>query len=69
MKKDPIKYPSGWSEEKALEIAGFYDGQSEAEIVAEIDAALADEQTVLVQVPRDILPAIRKLIDQRKKTA
>jgi len=68
-KRDPNKYPKGWTHAKTAAIAAHYDAQSEDEIVTEIEAATKDPRTVMVQVPRDLLPAILKLIGQRRKTA
>jgi hypothetical protein len=71
MKKKESKTisPPGWDHKRAAAIAKFYDEQSDEEVAAEIDAAADDPETVMVQVPRDLLPAVLKLIDKRKKSA
>jgi len=69
MKKPAQKFPPGLNYEKAAAIAKFYDKQSDDDIVAEINAAARNPKTVMVQVPRELLPAILKLVDKRKKTA
>jgi hypothetical protein len=69
MKKDPNTYPPGWDYEKAARVAEFYDRQRDEDVVAEIEAAIEDEDTVMVQVPRDLLPQILKLIGKRRKSA
>jgi hypothetical protein len=69
MKKDPNKYPPGWNYRKTAAIARFYDEQHDEEIVAEIEAAANDKETVLVQVPRGLLPRILKLVEARRKSA
>ena len=68
-KKDPNVYPPGWDHKKVAAVAKFYDGQTDDEMVQEIEAAAKDPATVMVQVPRELLPDILKLIDKRKKTA
>jgi hypothetical protein len=50
-------------------IAEFYDNQSDADVVAEIESAINDPQTVMVQIPRSLLPDVLKLIDKKKKSA
>jgi hypothetical protein len=69
MKKDPNKYPPGLNYRKVAAIIDYYDRQHEDEVVAEIEAAAKNAKTVMVQVPRKLLPAILKLMEQRKKTA
>jgi hypothetical protein len=68
-KKDPNKYPPGWDDAKAAAIAKYYDEQTDEDVFAEIETAMKDPQTVMVQVPRDLLPKVLKLIEKKKKTA
>jgi hypothetical protein len=68
-KKDPNVYPPGYDRKRIAAIAKFYDEQREADMVEEIEAAASDPDTVMVQIPRELLPAILKLIEKRKKTA
>jgi hypothetical protein len=59
-------YPAGWNEERTRKLAEHYDNQAEAEQVAEHEAAfLAEGQTVMV-VPTELVPAIIKLISERR---
>ncbi len=59
-------YPAGWDEERIRKLADHYDSQTEAEQVAEHEAAfLADGQTVMV-VPTALVPEIVKLISKKR---
>ncbi len=59
-------YPSGWDEERIRKLAEHYDHQTEDEQVAEHEAAfLAEDQTVMV-VPTELVPAIVKLISEKR---
>jgi hypothetical protein len=69
VKKDPNKYPPGWNYQKAKRIARYYDEQNDDEIVAEIEAAYQSPDSVMIQIPRKLLPAVRKLIERQKMTA
>jgi hypothetical protein len=69
MKADPNRYPPGLNYDKAAAIAKLYDEQSEAEVITEIEAAAGDTETVMVQVPRTLLPAILHLIDAGRESA
>ena len=59
-------YPAGWNEDRIRKLAEHYDNQAEDEQVAEHEAAfLAEGQTVMV-VPTELVPAIVKLISEKR---
>jgi hypothetical protein len=58
-------YPAGWDEERIRKLAEHYDNQAEDELVAEHAAFLAEGQTVMV-VPTELVPAIVKLISEKR---
>jgi hypothetical protein len=59
------KFPPGWDEARVRKVLAHYEKQTEAEAVAEDEAAYeADEQTVMI-VPTKLVPAIRQLISRR----
>ncbi len=65
-KKNKQLYPDGWSEERIRKVAKHYDDQTEAEQVAEHEAAFrAEGQTVMV-VPTELVPEIVKLIGKKR---
>jgi hypothetical protein len=43
-------------------VLAHYEQQTEAEAVAEDEAAFEDSTQAVVEVPRDLVPAIRELI-------
>ena len=60
------KYPSGWNERKVRRVLRHYESQTEAEAIAEDEAAFElKDQTVMV-VPRKLVPEITKLIAKRR---
>jgi len=69
MNRDRNKYPPGMNYKKLAAIAKFYDEQSDDDIVAEIEAAANNKRTVMIQVPRRLLPEILRLVDKRRKSA
>lgn len=56
------KLPEGWTPERMAAVAAYYDAQSEDEELAELEAAWADEDTTLLEVPRELVPTIEALI-------
>ena len=56
------KFPKGWDEERVRQVLRHYDQQSEEEAVAEDEAAFEDPTQTVIEVPRELVPAIRELI-------
>jgi len=65
-KKVKQKYPPGWDEERVRRVAEHYDNQTDEEAVAEIEAALADENQTMMSVPTELVPEIMKLINKKR---
>ena len=65
-KKVKQKYPPGWDEERVRRVAEHYDNQTDEEAVAEIEAALADENQTMLSVPTELVPEIMKLINKKR---
>lgn len=59
------KFPAGWNADRVRRTLEHYEAQSEDEAVAEDEAAFEAGQTV-VEIPSDLLPAVRELIAKRK---
>ncbi|MBI5411216.1 MAG: hypothetical protein HZA21_04410 [Nitrospirae bacterium] len=66
MKQDT--FPPGWDEERVRRVLAHYEQQTEVEAVAEDEAAFEDSTQAIVEVPRELVPAIRALIAKHKKS-
>lgn len=55
------EFPPGWDEERVKRVILHYEQQSDEEAIAEDEAAFESAQA-LVNVPHDLLPAVRELI-------
>lgn len=60
-------FPPGWDESGVRQVLAHYEGQSDAEAVAEDEAAFADEPHTVIEVPTDLVPTIRELIAKHRK--
>lgn len=60
--KKQNKFPPGWDEERVQSVIAYYDQQTEDEAVAEAEAALQNESSMLIEVPIELVPAVRELI-------
>ena len=59
-------YPDGWDAERVRRVLQHYEAQSDEEAVAEDEAA--DEATThtAMEVPIELVPAVRELIAKRR---
>lgn len=62
------KFPPGWDEERVRRVLAHYEQQTEAEAVAEDEAAFEDSTQAVVEVPRELVPAIRELIAKHEES-
>jgi hypothetical protein len=56
------RFPQGWNEERVQNLIAHYEGQSDAEAIAEDEAALEDPTQAVMLVPRGLVPAVRRLL-------
>jgi hypothetical protein len=59
------KYPVGWDEERVRRVLAHYEGQSDEEAVAEDEAAYEATTHTMMEVPVELVPAVRELIAKR----
>jgi type II secretory pathway component PulC len=59
-------FPPGWNEDRVRRVMAHYEAQTEEEAVAEDEAALEDKAQTLMEVPNDLVPAVRQLIAKRR---
>ena len=58
-------FPEGWDEDRVRRVLEHYEQQSEAEAVAEDEAAYDDTTQTVMEVPVDLVPEVRDLIAKR----
>jgi hypothetical protein len=63
--KQTSEFPSGWDETRARRVKEHYEKQTPEEAAAEDDAAWKNKSGTVVQVPVELLPAVRALIAKR----
>ena len=65
------KFPPGWDEKRVRRVIAHYEEQTEEEGVAEDEAAFEAESETVMEIPSELLPAVRELIakHQRDKEA
>ncbi len=61
------RFPEGWDEQRVRQVLEHYEHQTEDEAVAEDEAAYEDQTESTVQVPIELVPAVRELIAKHKR--
>jgi hypothetical protein len=59
-------YPTGWDEERVRRVLEHYETQSDGEAVAEDEAAYEATTHTAMEVPVELVPAVRELIAKRR---
>ena len=60
------RFPPGWDEARVGRVLAHYEQQTEEEAVAEDEAAFEDKTQAVIEVPIELLPAIRELIAKQQ---
>ena len=56
------RFPPGWDEERVRKVITHYEELTEDEAVAEDEAAFEDSTQTVMEVPNELVPAVRELI-------
>jgi hypothetical protein len=65
MKKEST-YPPGWDESRVCRVLAHYEQQTEAEAVAEDEAAYENQTQTSMEVPVELVPVVRELIAKHR---
>jgi hypothetical protein len=60
------KYPAGWDEARVRRVLAHYEHQTDDEAVAEDEAAYESTTHTAMEVPVDLVPAVRELLARRQ---
>lgn len=60
------KYPAGWNEDRVKRVLARYEQQSDDEAVAEDEAAYESTTHTTMEVPVELVPAVRELLAKRR---
>ena len=60
------RFPPGWDEERVRRVLDHYEQQTDEEAVAEDESAYDSTTHTAMEVPVDLVPAVRQLIAKRR---
>jgi len=63
------KFPPGWDDTRVKKLLEAYESQAEEEAVAEDEATLEDPTQTVMEIPSDLVPAVRELLAKRGNVA
>jgi hypothetical protein len=61
-----VRYPAGWDAERVRRVLEHYETQSDEEALAEDEAAYEATTRTAMEVPVELVPAVRELIAKRR---
>jgi hypothetical protein len=64
MKKNA--FPPGWNKERVANVLEHYETQTEDEALAEDEAAFEMSGQTVMEVPTELVPAVRELLAKHK---
>jgi hypothetical protein len=62
-------FPPGWDEARVRRVLEHYESQSDEEAVAEDEAAFEATTHRAMEIPVDLVPAVRELIAKHRRSA
>ncbi len=63
------KYPPGWDAVRVRRVLEHYETQTDEEAVAEDEASFEATTHTAMEVPIDLVPAVRELIAKHRRSA
>ena len=63
------KFPEGWDAARVKRVLEHYESQTDEQAMAEDEAAAEQKGQTLMEVPSDLVPAVRELIAKRRKAS
>jgi hypothetical protein len=63
------QFPPGWDEARVRRLLDHYEAQSDEAAVAEDEAAFEATTHTAMEVPVDLVPAVRELIAKHRRSA
>ncbi|NES81904.1 MAG: hypothetical protein F6K10_11130 [Moorea sp. SIO2B7] len=63
------KIPKGWDEDRLQSVINHYDEQTEDEAVQEDEMAFKDQSQTIMEIPKELVPAVRELLAKHLETS
>ena len=67
--KNQTKFPPGWDEARVQRVLEGYESQTDEEAVAEDEASFEATSHTAMEVPVELVPEVRELIEKHRRSA
>lgn len=67
--KNNSSLPTDWDEKRMQEVLAHYENQNDEEAVSEDEAAFHNTEEVVMNIPLQLVPAVRALVANYRKAA
>ena len=67
--KRQSQFPPGWDEARVRRVLEHYESQTDEEAVAEDEASFDTTTHTAMEVPVELVPAVRELIEKHRRSA
>ena len=64
--KREVRFPPGWNEDRVRKVIEHYETQTEEEAVAEDEVAFEDKTQTVMDIPNELVPAVRELLSKHQ---
>ena len=61
------EYPPGWDQRRVQDLLDHYERQTDDEAAAEHEAALSRPDHTLMEIPTELVPAVREIITEHER--
>ena len=61
------KFTPGWDEKRIQKVLAHYEEQTEEQASAEDEAAFEDFEQTFMEIPNELVPAVRELITRHRE--
>jgi hypothetical protein len=61
------EYPPGWDQRRVQDLLDHYERQTDDEAAAEHESALSRPDHTLMEIPTELVPAVREIITEHER--
>jgi hypothetical protein len=60
------RFPTGWDNQRVQRVLAYYESQTDEEAVVEDEVAYEGTTQAMMEVPRELVPAVRELLAKQR---
>jgi hypothetical protein len=68
-RRDSNVYPPGWDHAKVESVIKYYDARRDQDVLGQVEVSRVKPDLVWIEVPRQLVPQVAKLVNRYRRTA